>query len=158
MVRTKRILGIALALSLVWAAPAMAGKPDNPPGAGGREVIDDAYVICDKDPAAWLADACAIFEATHQRGEEDPDFLDVTGNNASRNEDALSRQAASAVLSLDDAVNFEKCTQYATAASYLVSYADKVDQLMDAGKLSDDMGLATQARDLAGELLSVECA
>jgi len=155
MVRTKRVLGIALALSLVWAVPAMAGQPDNPPADAGRNVIADAEGICGADPAPTdflLAEACSIFAAT--------DNLVITGPKADRNKAALQRNAASAVLSLDDVVTREKVEQKATAASYLCSYADKIGQLIAAGNIVDPSegnlelatDLAARATTLAGNL------
>jgi hypothetical protein len=144
MVRIKRVFGIALALSLVWAVPAMAGKPDSPPADAGRDVILEAGLICEPLPTGYLGDACDIRTETY--------LLEISGNQAERNEDALVKQASSAVLSLDDVFSREKGEQTETAAGYLCSYADKIAELQARNKLGDDRELATSASDLAGAL------
>ena len=83
----------------------------------------------------------------------DNEVADYLLRNCVKNEEALLRQASSAVLSLDDYLARGKEKQKETAAGYLCSYADKADLLVGAGKLVLTVDLAEDARDIAEELL-----
>jgi hypothetical protein len=73
--------------------------------------------------------------------------------NCDKNEEALLRNASSAVLAIDDWLTRGKIQQKQAAAGYACSYADKYDLLIGAGKLSDGgADLASDAQNIAAAL------
>jgi len=152
---TKLIIGSAGILALSYA---LGTAPAN---AAQRDVIADAGVICglgstDEDMQA----ACELrantngeqilgFGCNQTFDEADNDVADYLLRNCHKNEEALLRQASSAVLSLDDYLARRKEKQKETAAGYLCSYAVKADLLVGTGKLVLTIDLAEDARDIA---------
>jgi len=156
---TKLIIGSAGILTLSFA---LGTAPAN---AAQRDVIENAEAIClkgsmDEDMQA----ACKLqFDTNGEQipGEvctltfdgDDNGVADYLLRNCHKNEEALLRQASSAVLSLDDYLVRGKEKQKETAAGYLCSYADKADLLVGADKLVLTIDLAEDARDIAEALL-----
>ncbi|MDH5698673.1 MAG: hypothetical protein OEZ41_01775 [Nitrospirota bacterium] len=163
---TKLIIGSAGILALSYA---LGTAPAN---AAQRDVIADAGVICGavitEDPASPIQNACDLRDNTNglqilegvctdSFDGIDNEVADYLLRNCDRNEEALLRQASSAVLSLDDALARGKEKQKETAAGYLCSYAVKADLLVGTGKLvftvkEPPVDLAEDARDIASAL------
>ena len=153
---TKLIIGSAGILALSFA---LGTAPTN---AAQRDIIEDAGVICGAANSAGfsLQHACDLRD--HTNGEQilegvctnsfdgiDNEVADYLLRNCDKNEEALLRQASSAVLSLDDYLVRGKEKQKETAAGYLCSYAVKADLLVGTGKLVLTIDLAEDARDIA---------
>ena len=149
---------IAILLSILFfAVPANAAK---------RDVIADANLICEGTIPDSLEDACDLLYDTNggqdlaTRGcDSDFDSIDYGTviyllRNCDRNEEALLRKAAGAVLSLRDFYRRGKTQQAETAGRYLCSYASKFSDLSEATppKLVSTEPLDLNAEEIAGDI------
>ena len=154
---------IAVLLSILFfAVPANAAK---------RDVIADANAICggaNPAPADSLADACYLLDDTNggqdlntqgcnsvfDDDDNDNGIVDYLFRNCDRNEEALLRKAAGAVLSLRDFYRRGKTQQAGTAGRYLCSYASKFSDLSDATppKLESEEPLDLNAENIADDI------
>ena len=154
------VLAIGLVLGM---GPADAGPRAG--ATGKRDVIGDAEAICGGSPAGSLQDACDLLAATN--GEQDlfsegcNSEFDLTDNgvvtyslrNCDKNEEALLRLAASAVLSIEDFLEGGKDQQLETAADYLCKYSAKATALDGVGKFDDGAeDLAADAEIIADDI------
>lgn len=153
----------AIAVALIMTVGAVDAGPRGGM-TGQRDVISDAGEVCDGSPADQdLQDACDLLENTNGEqimdgmacdemfDEDDNMIVDYKLRNCDKNEEALLRKAASAVLSLDDFIA-GKAQQKQKAADYLCSYADKFMILESAGKLESTMDLAADAENIVSNL------
>jgi hypothetical protein len=170
MRQMKRFVGgwpIVLGLSFVLgAAAAQAAGPRE--DTGKRDVIADAAPICAASGDANVQAACQLLDATNGAQDTttagctksfdgtDNGIVDYLLRNCDKNEEALLRSAASAVLSLDDFAN-GKLQQDETAAGYLCRYADKFMLLQATGKLIATRNLADDALDIVIDDLGLTC-
>lgn len=152
------VLGLSFVLGA--AAAQAAGPRDD---TGRRDVIADAVPICATSADANVQAACGLLHDTNgaqdtmtpgcMKSFDDIDHLivDYALRNCDKNEEALLRNAASAVLSLDDFAN-GKPQSDATAAGYLCSYAEKFMLLQATGKLTSTQDLAADAEEIVNGL------
>ena len=196
----KAAMAMAIAISLS-AVSAHAARGQN----NQRDVIGDALSSCwfleYYQPPALLPDdatnpeikdfacgvlwktegdqikgrGCPAYDAVYDAADGYP-YLEYSGRNCDRNQEALQRKISSTIISLDDLIVRLKSNQRATAASYACDYASKVHELVGADKLDQNPGadvegsaadaedqaadaedLAADAEDIAFALVGEDC-